>query len=1528
MKKIRKTKKKVASNKKVEEEFQVNMVGGVDNIDQVVVDMKKKLNDPKMKEFNKKGYLLFNNTIYDMLDSPIFDNNETNLLSGLTDFFSYYSSILPIRSVYTETQKRLIQIIRYYYVRACQPPHFESSELLKIFEFLSEELNGTGWTAENIKQNKIFNHTGSEMDNHNIQDNKKMFTNTIHQTTNICNLDIFQDILYDINQEKSKNVIGNIDHNIKYPFFELKYGGSGMYKIMYTNIYGVFDQIWYSKRDSPTNNGGSIQDIDTKKNVVGGGPGSTHKLVKSMNPKYRDIMELVDILKPFLPSASDHFRDNKDSFYINAIIDIFLMQYKISQNSWSLEFIIALFRRRLPYYEKENIQTKLDWLNILYIGGDILSLHSDISGYIDYLKNAFDEDSFKPIQTEIDKLDDKTDLKSFIIIHKSMIQMIREMIEKNIRDWLNESHKDFTDEFGATYKDLGIDTSISFFNIENPVEEFRAELLESIDALFLYSNKTIYEHLKRLEKIDKIKKEFKYQNLSLTDRILKDNLDEIKLSKQPIYRVMKHKIVLDQVTALDNKLHEFKNILKINNTLEFYKEQFLLNKTYLTNDGCFKKILAENAENIFKTIFNNVPFWMDKTILNKVCNEFLYEVIKFEKPDVIDWMTSIQIKITNIGRQPTGLSEEADVILKKIIILNSSIYTDPQMYIDFIESIKTDILKNCNDQITEDYKKTKTYFEAQIETIDRNFLIDILFGKKRLLPTTLPLLTNIEFNNFDENAYDAIMESAYITEYKVLLTNRPANEKINYFYTFIHKSLIKYLDDKIDKTPPTEPIKKSVFSFSTSGEEQAYITEVHTKTKNYIKALSYDDIQNMITIHNQLQFNKLSFLHLFYIKDKLIEQNPNRENFLRRNMFGMKHQINEVLKDSFTKTFDSTIQKLLKKFNGKELVSILGSIGQITLLGMSVSELMNSFSYIYNFKYYWYFLRRIVQPFTNQNNEDVYNKDNLKLIDNAFKLPIKISKGHYSPSEATNYKYFFNKNEYFVIKINDLPIFFVKVTVDKNRKFIYKKYTITEIIEFFVKNINEYQYSANSIKEEIELYFNDKNYKNKDETDQANKKELYFIKDSTIYKKGEDGVLDVEIQKIKTPPIAIKTVWELFNNLIATPNQEVQRNDFPSMYTLMLLTDNLISKDSKNTAYVFYKDKIHYLTKFNITKTGQDISITFILQPVNIRYNKITYASDSDKPVDEEVNISVTNEEVKILVTNTLEWRKELEIFVNMFILPKEIIENIRIEKGFHYKDFTEGDIVKTNGLYYKFNTVSGLVIFNYINKTQNLSDSLKWALLITNPFENSHIQRLHTAYLSPGDSWIKTWLKLNDDNSYYYWLDSFIKSDKYKSTHTNTIETVDTNTTETVDTNTIETEFKAIYNPSIVANGHYDFITNDLIYKYNNISKIILPENATKVDDIKVTKVTIKFLDYAYSSKLERFSKKKEREERRSKIINSVAGTIGRAAGTTLGAAVKLGEGVITLIGVALAGAGGIVPGVLYTAIYILTILSTSNAV
>jgi len=1525
MKKIRKTKKRGASTKKVEDEFNVNTVGGGDNIDKAVVHMKKKLNDPKMKEFNKKGYLLFNNTIYDMLDSPIFDNNETNLLSGLTDFFSYYSSILPIRSVYTENQKRLIQIIRYYYVRACQPPHFESSELLKIFEFLSEELNGTGWTAENIKQNKIFNHTGSEMDNHKIEDNKKMFTNTIHQTTNICNLDIFQDILYDINQEKSKNVIGNIDHNIKYPFFELKYGGSGMYKIMYTNIYGAFDQIWYSKRDSPTNNGGSIQDIDTKKDVVGGGFGPIHKIVKSMNPKYRDIMELVNILKPFLPSGSDHFRDNKDSFYINAIIDIFLMQYKISQNSWSLEFIIALFRHRLPYYEKEHIQTKLDWLNILYIGGDILSLHSDITGYIDYLKNAFDEDSFKPIQIEIDKLDDKTDLKSFIIIHKSMIQMIREMIEKNIRDWLNESHKDFTDEFGATYKDLGIDTSISFFNIENPVEEFRAELLESIDALFLDSNKTIYEHLKRLEKIDKIKKEFKYQNLSLTDCILKDNLDEIKLSKQPIYRVMKHKIVLDEVTALDNKLHEFKNILKINNTLEFYKEQFLLNKTYLTNDVYFKKILAEN---IFQTIFDNVASWMDKTILNKVCNEFLYEVIKFEKLDVINWMTYIKDNIGDIDNKDKdkGLSEQVNVILKKIIILNSPIYTDHQMYIDYIESIKTDILTICNDDITEDYEKTIMYFEEQIKTIDRKFLIDILFGKKRLLPTTLPLPTNIEFNNFDEDAYDAIMESAYITEYKDLLTQRPANEKTNYFYTFIHKSLIKYLDDKIDKTPPTEPIKKSVFSFSTSVEEQAYITEVHTKTQNYIKALSYDDIQNMITIHNQLQFNKLSFLHLFYIKDKLIEQNPNRENFFHRNMFGMKHQINEVLKDSFTKTFDSTIQKLLKNFNGKELVTILGSIGQITLLGMSVSELMKSFSYIYNFKYYWYFLRRIVQPFTNQNNEEVYNENNLKLIDNAFKMSIKISNDDDSLPKATNYKYFFDNNEYFVIKINDLPVFFVKVREDKNREFIYKKYTITEIIEFFVKNINEYQYSENSIKTEIELYFNDKNYKNKDETDQANKKELYFIKDSTIYKKGEDGVLDVEIQKIKTPPIAIKTVWELFNNLIATPNQQVQRNNFPSMYTLMLLTDNLISKDSKNTAYVFYENKIQYLTDFNITKINNGISITFNLQIVNIKYKQSIDIENSSSAIENSSSFMP----VKISVENNFNWYLDLNIFTNMYVLPKEIMQNIQIINGVHYKDFTEGDIVKTNGLYYKFNTVSGLVIFNYINKTQNLSDSLKWALLITNPFENSHIERLHTAYLSPGDSWIKTWLKLNDDNSYYYWLDSFIKSDKYKSTHTNTIETVDTNTTETVNTNTIEREFKAIYNPSIVTNGHYDFITNDLIYKYNNISKINLHENATKVDDIKVTEVTtevtIDFLNHAYSNKRERFSKKKEREERRSKIINSVAGTIGSAAGTTLGAAVKLGKGVFTLLGFAALGAGGIVPALLYTAVYILTILSTSG--
>jgi hypothetical protein len=104
-----------------------------------------------IKDFLIRIKNFFSKILYDSYNSvkEFFSTlKELTVLLLKTLFIVDYDMLFPIRTVYSEYQKNIIEIMKYFYARACSPPYVRFSQLFSLFAILKQYRDESGWKGD------------------------------------------------------------------------------------------------------------------------------------------------------------------------------------------------------------------------------------------------------------------------------------------------------------------------------------------------------------------------------------------------------------------------------------------------------------------------------------------------------------------------------------------------------------------------------------------------------------------------------------------------------------------------------------------------------------------------------------------------------------------------------------------------------------------------------------------------------------------------------------------------------------------------------------------------------------------------------------------------------------------------------------------------------------------------------------------------------------------------------------------------------------------------------------------------------------------------------------------------------------------------------------------------------------------------------------------------------------------------------------------------------------------------------------
>jgi hypothetical protein len=389
-----------------------------------------------------------------------------------TFFIVDYDMLFPIRTVYTEYQKNIIEIMKYFYARACSPPYVRFSQLFTLFSILKEYRDETGWKGDANEFELVDPVDNSNLDGftpiyHKSFENKdrsNLFSILTKEIlSNPLKLDMMQDIYEGIElgtESMTDSMSGMIDSfkrafHIIISIFDtiyqyIKSAGSSIKD----TIKGLFSSKKSGKKiggmrkltkrkhkffpKKRSQKGGLFQDstesLKQKSLMTANKAKASTEYVGAlfMSDRARKQARLRYFVDRYVAIGNDYMKEKKANVLSNVIINLYLLKEGIGagefKNKEGIETINSFFNK-MPYVNAPEFKNNIELLK------KINTLRIKDTDYYKKLSEILNIE-----ESAIPNSEDTEDKQKF---HTYLIKKIKACIEENIIDNVSLIGRDY-----------------------------------------------------------------------------------------------------------------------------------------------------------------------------------------------------------------------------------------------------------------------------------------------------------------------------------------------------------------------------------------------------------------------------------------------------------------------------------------------------------------------------------------------------------------------------------------------------------------------------------------------------------------------------------------------------------------------------------------------------------------------------------------------------------------------------------------------------------------------------------------------------------------------------------------------------------------------------------------------------------------------------------------------------------------------------------------------------------------------------
>jgi hypothetical protein len=398
---------------------------------------------------------------------------ELTILLLKTFFVVDYDMLFPIRTPYTEYQKNIIEIMKYFYARACSPPYIRFSQLFTLFSILKEYRDESGWKSDTNEFELVDPVDPSNLDEfkpiyhkkYQNKDRSSLFSKLTKEVLqNPLKLDLMQDIIEGMEggmefvKDSSAGIIDNFKRAFNL-FMEFCSQIYNFFKEQGKSAIGTIKSIFSIKKRGGKKLGGKKfkKRIRIRK-IRGGGTlsylskvmqDSTESLKQKslmlankakasteyvgnllMSERARKQARLRYFVDRYVAIGNEHIKEKKAGILSNVIIKLYLLSRGVGASEFKNDKAITSiqeFFNKTPYANKE--QNPEFYENIsLFI--KINNLRLKDKDYYSQLSKILqvDETDLETVVPISDDIEDKTKF------HNYLLKKITSAIEQNIID--------------------------------------------------------------------------------------------------------------------------------------------------------------------------------------------------------------------------------------------------------------------------------------------------------------------------------------------------------------------------------------------------------------------------------------------------------------------------------------------------------------------------------------------------------------------------------------------------------------------------------------------------------------------------------------------------------------------------------------------------------------------------------------------------------------------------------------------------------------------------------------------------------------------------------------------------------------------------------------------------------------------------------------------------------------------------------------------------------------------------------------
>ena len=379
-----------------------------------------------------------------------------------------YDMLFPIRTVYSEYQKNIIEIMKYFYARACSPPYVRFSQLFSLFAILKQYRDESGWKedanefeiVDPVNPSNPVEFTSIYHKKHISKNRSDLFsTLTKELIYNPLKLDIVQDIIEGVESGMSsikENTQGIINAFKKAFTFFIEFC-STIYEYLKTagsGIKNTFRSVFYSKKGGSKprfmkrklrgglkwkHKGGRLfqdltESLKQKSLMAANKLNAASEYVTGlvMSDRARKQARLRYFIDRYVAIGNDYIKGKKANFLASIIIQLYLLKEGIGASDINNEAKtkIKAFFDAMPYCQDPEFKINIELLIKLH------NLRIKNDNYYEELAEVLGLDKH-----DLPSSKDTEDKQKF---NNYLIKKIKATIEQNIIDNITRIGRDCT----------------------------------------------------------------------------------------------------------------------------------------------------------------------------------------------------------------------------------------------------------------------------------------------------------------------------------------------------------------------------------------------------------------------------------------------------------------------------------------------------------------------------------------------------------------------------------------------------------------------------------------------------------------------------------------------------------------------------------------------------------------------------------------------------------------------------------------------------------------------------------------------------------------------------------------------------------------------------------------------------------------------------------------------------------------------------------------------------------------------------